>query len=50
MLLYHFGPKRYLVLKVKMGSGEQDELAGKSGITSDQRTGSVESCGPFPIP
>ena len=32
-----------------MGRGEQDEPAGKSGITSDQRTGSAVSCGPFPI-
>ena len=27
-----------------MGCGEQGELAGKSGITADQRTGSVVSC------
>ena len=33
-----------------MGRGEQGEPAGKSGITSDQRTGGVVSCGPFPIP
>ena len=30
-----------------MGRGEQDEPAGKSGITSGQRTGGVVSCGPF---
>ena len=46
--LYHFGPKRYSVLKVKMGCVERDEMAGKSGITSDQRMGSVVSCGHFP--
>ena len=33
-----------------MGHGEQDESAGKSGITSDQRTGGVVSCGSFTIP
>ena len=32
-----------------MGRGEQDEPTGKSGITLDQRTGGVVSCGPFPI-
>ena len=48
MSLYHFGPKS--VLEVNMGHGEQDELTGKSGITSNQRTGGIVSCGPFPIP
>ena len=28
MSFYHFGPKRYLVLKEKMGCGEQDKPAG----------------------
>ena len=31
-----------------MSSGEQDEPAGKSGITSDQRTGYIVSYGHFP--
>ena len=31
-----------------MGRGKQGELVGKSGVTSDQRTGGVVSCGPFP--
>ena len=33
-----------------MSRGEQGESVGKSGITSEQRTGSVVNCGPFPIP
>ena len=33
-----------------MGCGGQDELAGKSGIASDEKKGRVVSCGPFPIP
>ena len=33
-----------------MGRGGQDELAGKSGITLDEKKSSVVSCGPFPIP
>ena len=37
-------------LKVKMGRGGQDELAGKSGIISDEKKGGVVSCGPFHIP
>ena len=28
----------------------QDKLAGKSGITSDEKKGGVVSCEPFPIP
>ena len=32
-----------------MSCGEQDEPAGKSEITLDQRTGGVVNCGPFPI-
>ena len=48
--LYHFGPKCFLVLEVKMSGGKQGEPAGKSGITSDQRKVGVVSCGSFPIP
>ena len=33
-----------------MGHGGHDGLAGKSGITSDEKKGSVMSCGLFPIP
>ena len=33
-----------------MGHGGQNKPAGKSGITLDERKGSVVSCGPFPIP
>ena len=42
--------KRYSALMVKMGRGEQDKPAGKSGITSDVKKGGVASSGPFPIP
>ena len=47
---YLADPKRYSALEIKMGRGGQDELAGKSGITSDEKKGGVVSCGPFPIP
>ena len=40
----------FLALEVKMGRGGQDEPAGKSGITSDEKKGGVVSCGPFSIP
>ena len=40
----------YSALKVKTGRGGQDELAGKSGITSDEEKGSIVSCGSFTIP
>ena len=40
----------FSVLGVKMGRGGQDEPAGKSGITSDEKKGDVLSYGPFPIP
>ena len=43
-------PKRFSVLKVKMGLGEQDKLVGKSGITLDEKKGNSVSCGSFPIP
>ena len=34
-----------------MGHGGQDEPAGKSGITLDEkRGGGIRRCGPFPIP
>ena len=32
-----------------MGRGGRDKPAGKSGITSDEKKGSVVSCEPFPI-
>ena len=32
-----------------MGCGGQDDLAGKSGITPDEKKGGVMSCGLFPI-
>ena len=40
----------FSALEVKMSRGGQDELAGKSGITSDEKKGGVVSCGPFPMP
>ena len=43
-------PKRYSALEMKMGRGGQDEPAGKSEITSNEKMGGVVSCGPFPIP
>ena len=42
-------PKRFSALEVKMGRGGQDEPAGTSGITSDEKNGGVVSCGPFSI-
>ena len=41
--------KRFSALEVKMGHGGQDETGEKSEITSDEKKGSVMSCGPFPI-
>ena len=34
-------PKRFLVFEVKMGHGGQGELAGKSGITLDEKKNGV---------
>ena len=34
-------PKRFSVLEVKMGRGGQDEPAGKSGITLDEKKDGV---------
>ena len=45
---YLASPKCYLVLKMKMGRGGQDKLLGKFGITSDEKKGSIVSCGHFP--
>ena len=46
----YFASKALPAFEVKMGRGGQDEPAGKSGITSDEKRGGVASCGPFPIP
>ena len=41
--------KRYSAPEVKIGHGGQDELVGKSGITSNEKKGSVMSCGHIPF-
>ena len=43
-------PTMLAALEVKMGRGGQDEPARKSGITSNEKKGSIVSCGPFLIP